>query len=313
MILRLLAFLWVASSIVACQKDDASQNPDRNQGALRLELTDSPLDNPEIDYVVITLRGVSLEDRQMPELSQALSVDISNYTEGQSIQVGTEQLLAPGFYSGLKLRFDAERDQEGQTPGAYLMMKDGSKQALSFGGQGVAEILRPDTFRIFPSTTTRVVIDFDLRKALSFDSATQQYSFLPPQSLQSAIRLIDEQRTGRVEGQLQSPMADSLQGLKFVVYAYPEGQFEATELRTGMKKSVSSTHVNSAGRFKLAFLPEGLYELVVLGYEDSDNDGRVELRGQYVADDLIGSPTRLVQVSAGADTQVRISMGQRLP
>ena len=74
------------------------------------------------------------------------------------------------------------------------------------------------------------------------------------------------------------------------------------------KNAVSSSVADGNGNYTLAFLEEGEYELHFFGYEDEDNDGRMELQGELQLS-LIGNlGLDLNSVSVDANAQVSIDV-----
>ncbi|MBI5916765.1 MAG: DUF4382 domain-containing protein, partial [Bacteroidetes bacterium] len=172
------------------------------------------------------------------------------------------------------------------------------------------------SFDVAENGTTNVVLDFDLRKAIRYEDAPQagdQYDFVSDSELRSAVRFVAKVNTGKVNG----TCADNLGfgGDKIIVYAYTKGTFnKQTEMQAQgesqleFKNAVTSSTVNAQGEYTLAFLEEGDYEVHFFAYEDKDNDGKMEIKGELELDLLTNIGLDLNDLSVDANATLSISV-----
>ncbi len=71
--------------------------------------------------------------------------------------------MEAGTYSSLELVLDYDSDMDGNAPGCYVEMADGTKDKIASTSQTI-DI--SDSFEISTTNTNEVIIDFDLRKAI---------------------------------------------------------------------------------------------------------------------------------------------------
>ena len=281
---------------------------DEDYGRLRVELTDAPSDDPDVATVYLTFAGASGDGIAFEQLSVRQTVDISNFTAGSTIQLGSDQLVRAGRYTSLTLALDLDRDAPGLGAGAYVERRDGSQDAL---GSGRIEVEIPGEFVVPPSGHTRLIVDIDLRK-LVVAHTSEGYALAGPGDRAAAFRLVDAASSGGIEGAVEG--ADLLESETRVAYAFRAGELDIARVRAGsLARAVSSDRVTRRGTFKIAYLPAGRYELIVVDYVDRDGDGRLEFGGARASDATIGEVTRSVLVSAGAQVGVRLALGDVLP
>ncbi|MBK9013077.1 MAG: hypothetical protein IPM82_02760 [Saprospiraceae bacterium] len=131
--------------------------------------------------------------------------------------------------------------------------------------------------------------------------------------LRSAVRFVAKANTGKVDG----TCADNLDfgGEKIIVYAYEKGSFnKSTEMQAQgesqlqFKNAVTSATVNGQGEYTLAFLEEGDYELHFIGYEDTDNDGKLDVKGELQLELLTNLGLNLNNLNVDANASISISV-----
>lgn len=277
------------------------------EGRIRVALTDAPLDDPALAEVYVTFTGVRIGDEALPNLSERRTVDISNYTEGQTIQYGSDQSVEAGVYAGLTVALDLGSDAGGVAPGAYVTDSLGRKTSLAYG-QETVELRVNDPFEVVEGQLTELVLDFDLRQAVLREGEAG-YTFGGDMNLTSSLRLIDKTEAGSIEGTVDEHSLFRDNGTR-IVFAFPRGSFEAAAAFEGdFSAAVTSARVDATGRFRLSYLPSGGYDLIVVDYADEDGDGRIELIGARVSDATVGADVRAVSVTAGAQARIEISLG----
>ncbi len=275
--LRNFAFLFAligisALLITSCQKD--SDLNESNKGTLHLSITDAPIDAYDITGVFITFTGIEYNQDEtwmvLEEFDGPVTLNLLELTDGISAQMGSFELPSGNI---TQLRFMLEAPEMGQgshaNPGCYLEFGDGTTQPLfvpsgaQTGYKAVGDFIVPTEGDIY------VTADFDVRKSVVV-AGTSGIFILKP-----TIRLVVEDRSGEIDGTLLN-MDEETEGLGYLVYIYEAGAYDETEAdepaaeEPRFPNAISSKLVDEDGKFMFAFLPEGLYELVVVTTIDGE-------------------------------------------
>ncbi|MFN7117738.1 MAG: DUF4382 domain-containing protein [Saprospiraceae bacterium] len=269
----------------ACNNDD---DDDDNNGNVRFEITDAPVDDPNVEGVFVTIVGLEVDGTPITDFEGPLTFNLMDYRNGEVKALGFADLNA-GTYSDVTLIMDFENDQNGNGPGVYVQTNDGVKHALNTNNTLDSVINVSGSFTVDQNNSQEaVVIDFDLRKAITYSTSgdTSDYNLVSDDDLDEVARLITKEDAGTIEGDLDGDLAQG--GDVIVVYAYEKGAYNVSE-RLGnvpFKNAVTSAVVDGNEEFTLNFLEEGTYELRFVGYEDTNNDGRLDMLGTLLFDVL---------------------------
>lgn len=295
-----------------CTKDENS-NAD---GKVRFELTDAPIDDPDVQGVFVTVAAVKVDGQEIDGFMGKQTFDLKTYQNGQVKVIGEDNDLRAGTYSDVRLVLDYDQDATGASPGCYILFKNGTKQALKTASTTSNEIKATGTLDVAASQTTAAVFDFDLRKSIAYNN-NGVYHFATDSELSSALRLTTRAQTGTIKGEVNDLFGQS--GSKIVVYAYKKGTYNASEKQpqgaSGIKfkNAVSSAIVGEGGNFTLAFLEAGDYELHFVGYDDANDDGKIEEKGMLVLDILGGLDLNSLRLDASATLQLDLTITGILP
>ncbi|HSM63671.1 MAG TPA: hypothetical protein VK833_07020, partial [Gillisia sp.] len=166
------------------------------------------------------------------------------------------------------------------------------------------EISVNDSFIVEETMDNKMVLDFDLRKAIIAEGDTG-YKFVSNSELSNSVRAVNANNAGTISGTVSGDNS-----AKTVVYAYEKGSFNESDAQpngSGVQfaNAISSSLV-SGNNFGLHFMESGDYELHFASYSDTDNDGELEFKGLLSA----ASSTELslldIQVGANADVELNI-------
>ena len=160
------------------------------------------------------------------------------------------------------------------------------------------------------------MIDFDVRKAIKKQDSPQpndEYDFVTEAELRTSLRMVNKNKTGKVKGKVSDNFSQA--GDRVVVYAYKKGTFNQLTETTGQgssniifKNAETSAVVDANGNYNISFLSEGEYELHYVGYEDTNNDGKMEAKGFLE----VGASASLnllgLQLDASADIYVDVTV-----
>ncbi len=268
---------------IACEDDDNDNN-----GNVRFEITDAPVDDTNVEGVIVTIVGVEVDGTPITDFEGPVTFNLMDYRDGEVKRLGFADLDA-GTYNNVTLILDYDNDQNGNAPGVYVQTTDGVKHAVKTSGNTDTEITVNGSFTVDENDSDEtVVIDFDLRKAISYSQSgsTSDYSLVSDTDLDAVARLITKEDAGTIEGDFDGDLSQA--GDVVVVYAYEKGSFNITERlgNVAFKNAVTSAVVDGNEEFTLNFLEEGTYELHFVGYEDDNNDGRLEMVGTLLFDIL---------------------------
>lgn len=308
---KCFAFLFFIASVLsftACDNDDPKPNND--EGQVSIKLTDAPIDNSNVKGVFVTVADVKVDGKSFDGFSGKQTIDLLAYQNGNAQLLGTGSLDA-GAYSNITLVLDYESDVHGDDPGCYVLTLDGTKHSLGGSAESSADFVASGAYEIAAEIESDIVIDFDVRKAVrSSSSGESNFNFASSSGMQSALRVVQENKTGTIKGELQKD--DSYE--KVVVYAYKKGQFNAdteTQAQGSDKirfKNAVTSAVVTGGDYTLAFLEEGEYELHFIGYNDEDNDGILTFDSMLEVNSNSGINTNNVKVEGGVELTLNISL-----
>ncbi|MEQ9376508.1 MAG: DUF4382 domain-containing protein [Imperialibacter sp.] len=296
-------------AFTGCNNDDGEE--DLGEGTMEIQMTDAPADNDNIDAVFVTVTSVKVDGQVVDGFEGPKTINVMALQNGKTEMLATDKFTAKS-YENITLEIDSEMDEDGNSPGSYVEMADGTKNKLMSSDGEKAEYTFKGRSRVMADAKSTVVLDFDLRKFIreSDTGSASSFSFVSKSDLEGYLMFADEDNSGRVKGNY-SGQIDTDE--KVIVYAYKKGSFnesqEADEdADIQFKKAVSSTEVNGGltKSFSFYFLEEGDYEFHFASYKEN-NAGEMELYGLIDAEsetnaDLLDN----VEVQAGVEITLNI-------
>lgn len=284
-----------------CKKDSTNDA----SGQLNLEITDSPTDDPSVKAVFVTVAAVKIDGQTFSGFSGKKTINLMAYQNGDVAALGLGNLDAHS-YQNVTLVLDVDKDASGNSPGCYVQTVDNVKHRLSANVE--QEVTVAKNFAVETGQKTNLVIDFDLRKAIRYESGggSDHYDFVSSGDLNTSLRVVLKAKTGTIKGKCTNSLIASD---RIVVYAYKKGQFNRSaeiqaEEGVAFKNAVTSSTVDSDGNYHLSFLEEGDYELQFAAYQDTDSDGKLELKGTL----LLNSVLNLTAINVAANAQVQVDI-----
>lgn len=257
-------------AMLACESNDVQKGNDINdpntvKGSLSVQITDAPIDQAGVTGAFITVTEVKVDGKTFNGFEGPKTFNLLELQNGNTLSLGKQEVAA-NTYSTLTLVLDIDKDAAGTGPGCYVTKTGGVKEKLEFAGKSTASIdLKPSDFTITESGQTEMVIDFDLRKALSEKNG--DFAFVTENELKAALRAENKVKTGTIKGKIDN---FATLGSSVVVYAYKKGTFDSSKEINGQGSSevkfvnaVSSAKTDATGNFTLAFLPSEEYEIHV--------------------------------------------------
>ncbi|WP_020536888.1 DUF4382 domain-containing protein [Lewinella cohaerens] len=297
-------------SFLSCEKDN---NSDQLQGEVEVEITDAPVDDAGVQAVFVTIADVRIDGQSLNGYSKT-SLDIMAYQNGNTELLGALDLDAK-TYSNITLVLDYETDASGNSPGCYVLDENGNKQPVRSTSD---EVRISNNFDIIANQTTKLLIDFDLRKCLTReDSPTQQdeYEFVSSSRFNSSLRLVNRNESGVIAGNCQDFVSNSE---TLVVFAYRKGTYNRDNEVSGendltFQGAVTSAVVANNGDYELHFLEAGDYEIHFAAFKDEDNDGTTELQGTLLLDAITSIDLGAIKVDAQATVTANVIVTGIIP
>ncbi|GJM33429.1 MAG: hypothetical protein DHS20C18_24300 [Saprospiraceae bacterium] len=309
-ITRLWAIMIMSAFVFTyCTKDDPSPG-DGAKGQLKVEITDAPVDDANVKAVFVTVAELRVNGAKVDGFSRQ-TIEISAYQNGATEVLANSEVSAQS-YSEITLVLDNTQDDAGNSPGAYVMNQDGTKDDLVLSSNSNAQTevtFSGSDFTVQEDGSNTVVIDFDLRKAIQREG-TEGYAFVTQSELNAALSLKEKAKTGVIKGQVNSWANYSE---KVIVYAYKKGSFDQSvetqaqgSSNVTFKNAITSSAVGQDGSFELHFLEAGEYELYFAAYDDEGSDGTFELQGSLILDLITGLSLNDIKIDANATVSLTI-------
>jgi len=297
-------------SVLTVQSCNEDSDPAAGQGEVTFEITDAPSDDASIKGVFVTVADVKVDGESIG-MTQKQTIDLTAYANGQTKLLGTTKLDAKA-YSSITLVLDNATDANGNSPGNYVLTTDDAKFRLTSTSSGVTEIKLDKPLNVAANTSENFVLDFDLRKSIQYSSnANVKYQFVAESDLKAAIRVLEKDMTGKIEGTYQENFSTNADLI--IVYAYKKGEFnkstETSANASGVLFANAKTSAVVVGgltdAFKLYFVEEGEYELAFAAYSRNITTNRFELNTLLSANlNVAGGAANTVSIAAGANAQV---------
>ena len=295
---------------VQCSDDDDDTGTMDEKGTLAVKVTDAPSDDSNIQGTFVTVADIKVDGESLEGFTKQ-TVEISAYQNGNAKLIFNDEIEADS-YNSLTLVLDYESDASGNAPGCYVLTDDNMKHNLTASSSMDSEITLSKSFNVQSNSETALVVDFDLRRAVTRDdeSAESDYMFVSKTELQSAVRIVKEDEAGEISGKVDALVET---GDETYVFLYHKGTFNSMSETQGQGASnilfanaVSSAKVESDGSYTLPFLEEGDYEVHVASYTESSVFSTI-LQGLLNASSKI-SGLFLNDISVSSNTELELNI-----
>lgn len=315
--MRKSSLSWIKAILFGCAITMFAACDDSNEpsgtGEVQFEITDAPIDDANVKGVFVTVADIKVDGKSVSGFTKQ-TIDLKAYQDGNTKLLGGQQMTAR-TYSNITLVLDLDADANGNSPGCYALSADNVKYKLKSSTDGKAELVLNQSWRATKDATTKIVMDFDLRKSLRYsDDPSVRYAFVSDANLKAAVRVVAKEKSGTIKGTYQE--SSSVDADKIVVYAYKKGSFNAStetqaqgEDQIMFRNAVASAQVKETltGKvFTIAYLPEGEYELHFAAYKENATTGRVGFEAMLKSESSVnGSVGNIIKVQAA--TSINIS------
>jgi len=300
-----------AAVIVAGCGGGSSSNVelDTSTGALSVMLTDAAVDN--VSEVWVEFAGVALKPASgneiVVEFATPTNINLLELQDGRSEALLNNKQVPVGSYSWIRLDVNADFDNVFDS---YALLDDGSQVELRIPSGSETGLKLVNGFTVTANQSTNIMLDWDLRKALS-DPRGQ-----PGMHLRPALRVTDMavfgSLTGTVEEALVTEMGPDiactngeLHDMGNAVYLYEGEVTDPLDIRgADTDPVVTSTVVQYAAgiyEFSVAYLSVGSYT-AAFTCQASGDDPEVE-------DEIVfGAIINDVVVADGATTHIEFAV-----
>lgn len=192
---NLLMAVGIASMIAACGgggSGSGSRPVESTTGYLSIALTDAPVD--DVTEVNVQFTGVTLKPASGDEIEIVFDdpkdIDLVTLTGGMTAELLPDTPVPAGAYNWIRLAVNAEFDNIFDS---YAMLPTGQVELrVPSGGQNGLKLV--SGFTVSADQSINVVIDWDLRKALSNPIGQ------PGLHLRPALRIADMAASGTLSG-----------------------------------------------------------------------------------------------------------------
>ena len=193
--------LVLLSSALAAAACGGSGSPADGEGFLALGITDAPVD--DVLEVNVQFTGVTLKPQSGDEIEIVFDtpkdIDLLSLTDGTTAEVLPSTALPAGRYNWVRLAVNAEFDSVFDS---YAVLPTGQVELrVPSGSQNGLKLV--SGFNVLANGTTNLVIDWDLRKALS-NPAGQ-----PGLHLRPALRITDLAEFGTLAGVVDAALINA--------------------------------------------------------------------------------------------------------
>lgn len=268
-----VVFILLSVTFFGCSDEDDEMS-NKETGQLSVKLTDAPSDDTNVQGTFVTISDVKVDGESIEGFNKQ-TIEISAYQQGDAKLLISDEVEARS-YNSITLVLDYESDASGDSPGCYVLTDDNQKHDLSAESQTQYEITFQKDFDVATNGQTSLVVDFNLRKAVTRNtegSSESEYKFVTATEMQNAVRLVKENNAGEIEGEVSGWVdADN----ELYVFVYKKGEFNFSAETEGQGTSnvlfanaVTSAKVQEDGSYRLAYLEEGEYEVHVASYQQS--------------------------------------------
>ncbi len=251
----------------------ASCSKETGTGTLKLSLTDSPVDAENVAGVYITINEIQVHNPAegwltLEEFEGPQTFNLLDLTRGETSLLGSFTLEG-GKYTQIRFMLDAPTFGGGKpaNPGCYIEFKDETTEPLFVPSGAQTGYKAVGAFTVPINGTVEITADFDVRK-----SVIRTGGMLHRYILRPVIRLIVENQAGRIAGNVTNIPEDT----GIVIYAYADGEYNEDEAAdpegeaSRFPNAVSSDMVCELMKYHIAFLAEGLYDLIVTSLVDDE-------------------------------------------
>jgi hypothetical protein len=198
---NLLSVSLIMCLIPACGGSSGSGAADSGTGVINISLTDAPVD--DVTEVTVQFTGVSLKPASGDEIeilfADPKNFDLLTLTDGVTAELLPDTTVPAGNYNWIRLVVNAEFDN---VYDSYAIVPTGQVELeVPSGSQNGLKLV--SGFTVTANQSTNMVIDWDLRMALSDPIGR------PGMHLRPALRVTDMAMYGTLNGSIDWTLLDN--------------------------------------------------------------------------------------------------------
>ena len=290
----------------SCEKDTNQFDSVAEEGYLQIEILLNPSIHPYAETVGLNVGEVRIGDSSKDELVNSETLLFDGLVAPMPVQLGSRALLTPGGYANSEFDLIAAGVKN-----SFVITTAGDKDILDAATSSIQTLTTLGSFLIENGVTTKRIMLLDMNKLVKTEkNGRVDFSFRENLGADGAFKLYDPKEVGSINGTLTRSTSTPRQTHRLVVYAYPMGGFDRVEeVGNGFNSASFSANVRRNDQFNFPILPEGAFELVVVEYQDQNQDNILEYKNLLVADMDVNQITRLTRVSKNSETQVQVKIG----
>jgi hypothetical protein len=196
-----LVLALACSAFVACSGGSSAPTQD-STGTINIAITDAAVDT--VSEVWVEFTGVTLKPRTGDEVVETFdppkTINLLDLQDGKTAALLPDTVVPAGSYNWMRLGVNAEFDN---VMDSYALLDDGSQVELRIPSGSQSGLKLVSGFTVTQNASTNLVIDWDLRKALS-DPIGQ-----PGMHLRPALRVTDMASFGTLQGDVAESLTSA--------------------------------------------------------------------------------------------------------
>ncbi len=289
--------------LTSCNDNDSVE-----KGSAQVDVTDAAVDAENITGVYLSVSeihaGSDGEVKTLVTFDEPITFNVMDYQNGETFDLG-EGEIEVGIYDELRLILN-DGSPSSASASSYIEFENGTTEELVIPSGTSSGYKVKGDFQISANNESNLVIDIDLRKALVI-TGTEDYMLRP------TARLVVNESLSVISGSVTNFTPDA--NTKWVVYAYAEGTYDESETNepitgdTRFENSINSAVVSDDGTYKLSFMEEGEYELIVAKYEMNETESSFDFVTTVEVDMMLGlNILNLVTLESGGNVNIDLAI-----
>lgn len=303
---RVLVLAFTTLIFYGCGGGSGSAQTGDAMGTLNIALTDAAVDN--VSEVWVEFTGVTLKPQSGDEMVVVFAapkrINLLDLQNGKTEALLPDTTVQAGPYNWIRLAVNAEFDN---VYDSYAMLNDGSQVELRVPSGSQSGLKLVSGFTVTADQSTNIVIDWDLRKALT-NPAGQ-----PGMHLRPALRITDMAEYGTLTGTVAESLITAggcnaegaTEDSGNAVYVYVGATAVVVDIMDAETDPVATANVtqdaNGIYRFEVAYLSVGNYTAAFTcqaEFDAPETDDDIQFSGVINDVSIVHGETRTIAFSA---------------
>lgn len=278
------------------------------KGTAQVSVTDAAVDAENITGVYLSVSEIhaasNSEVTTLTTFEEPIVFNVMDYQNGTTFDLG-EGEIEVGTYDQLRLIL-SDGSASSESSSSYTAFENGTTKELVIPSGTSSGYKINGDFQISADHESNLVIDIDLRKALVV-TGNEEYMLRP------TARLVVDESLSVISGSVSNFNADP--DTKWIVYAYAEGTYDESETDepitgdTRFENSINSAVVSDDGTYKLSFMEEGEYELIVAQYGMNETENSFDFITTVDIEMMLGvNILNLITLESGGNVNIDLAI-----